>query len=199
MSTEQEFKWQAKNPADFAKFKHALHNYDFKIDISPRLIVDSYFDDEQGTMSAQKAVLRLRSTDGVYEATFKTASKIQNGFVNRKEENTPIFAKSHTRALSQFKAILHKKYPQVGRPVQLFMIKNKRKVLNLESRSFTAEVCFDDCNILAGEKNIKMYEIEMEFKNGNPDEFKAFAAQITKQAGLKFAEISKVATAFKNL
>lgn len=196
---EQEYKWQAKTPADFIKFKHALTDTDFRKSLSKVLIMDSYFDDAQGTLAAQKAVLRLRSTDGEYEAVYKTASEIKNGFVKRREETFPIFAKSHTRALSQFKGVAHKNWPALGPVKQLFIIKNKRQILLLESPVLTVEVCFDDCNILVGAKNIKMFEIEMELKKGDAAMLAELAQKLTKASGLNYAQVSKVATAFKNL
>ena len=196
---EQEYKWQAKTPADFVKFKHALTDTDFRKSLSNILIMDSYFDDAQATLAAKKAVLRLRSANGVYEAVYKTASEIKNGFVKRREETFPIFAKSHTRALSQFKGLVRKNWPALGPVKQLFIIKNKRQVLLLESPSFSAEVCFDDCNILVGEKNIKMFEIEMELKKGDAAMLAELAQRLTKASGLNYAQVSKVATAFKNL
>ena len=196
---EQEYKWQARTPADFVKFKKALQDTDFRKSLSNILIMDSYFDDAQGTLAAKKAVLRLRSANGVYEAVYKTASEIKNGFVKRREETFPIFAKSHTRALSQFKGLVRKNWPVLGPVKQLFIIKNKRQVLLLESPSFSAEVCFDDCNILVGEKNIKMFEIEMELKKGDAAMLAELAQRLTKASGLNYAQVSKVATAFKNL
>ncbi len=196
---EQEYKWQARGQADFVKFKQALTDTDFRKSLSKVFIMDSYFDDAQGTLAAQKAVLRLRSADGVYEAVYKTASEIKNGFVKRREETFPIFAKSHTRALSQFKGLVHKNWPALGPVKQLFIIKNKRQILLLESPSFAAEVCFDDCNILVGEKNIKMFEIEMELKKGDAAQLAELAQRLTKASGLNYAQVSKVATAFKNL
>ena len=196
---EQEYKWQARTPADFIKFKKALQDTDFRKSLSNILIMDSYFDDAQATLAAKKAVLRLRSANGVYEAVYKTASEIKNGFVKRREETFPIFAKSHTRALSQFKGLVRKNWPALSPVKQLFIIKNKRQVLLLESPSFSAEVCFDDCNILVGEKNIKMFEIEMELKKGDAAMLAELAQRLTKASGLNYAQVSKVATAFKNL
>ena len=69
----------------------------------------------------------------------------------------------------------------------------------LESPSFSAEVCFDDCNILVGEKNIKMFEIEMELKKGDAEQLAELAQKLTQESGLNYAQVSKVATAFKNL
>lgn len=199
MATEQEYKWQVRGKMGLLAFKKTILSLDFKKETSKLFIFDSYFDDAARTLGAAKTALRLRSTDGEYEITVKKASDITDGLASRNEETYTLSQKSHTRAMKQLKYFFRTYWPELDAPKQIFIIKNHRESILLSSKTLTAEISLDDCNILVGEKNIKMYEAELEFKDGSFDEFQELAKYITEQTGCPYATVSKVATAVKNL
>jgi inorganic triphosphatase YgiF len=199
MNIETEYKWQARDAGGFAKMKKALEDKDFKKRASKVFIVDSYFDDDKGALRADRIALRLRYAGGRYEVTVKGAAQIKDGLAKRSEQTLQIDAKSSAEAMECLRAAFRKLRPGLKGPGRLFVIKNKREILTLESKTLLAEMAFDDCNIITPSKNTKFYEIEMEFKKGKTREFAALAAYLTETTKLTYAVKSKVATAAENL
>ncbi|MDR0953147.1 MAG: CYTH domain-containing protein, partial [Elusimicrobiota bacterium] len=195
----EEYKWQAKNQGDFDKLKTALASTGLKATPVKLLIFDSYFDSPNGELSKNKTALRLRSCSGLYEITLKSKTAIKNGMACRSEDTITLGKISKTKAFALFKQFFRENWPGLGFPKQLFIIKNKRELFLLTSKTLSAELAFDNCNILVKDKNIKLFEIELEYKDGSREEFNKLAKTLSQISGLEFAKISKVATAVKYL
>ena len=87
---EIEYKWDANTPRAFARAHHALT--DLCGPLTPHMlhIRDTYLDDAKQSLAKQLIALRVRNTDGKWEATFKTRTQIKNGKAVRQEETLPL-------------------------------------------------------------------------------------------------------------
>jgi inorganic triphosphatase YgiF len=77
-----------------------------------------------------------------------------------------------------------------------FVLKNKRRIFNVTYQKCRAELSLDRFSILVCGREVKMREIELEFKRGRQKDFEALAARFTAQSGLTFTKNSKVKTAY---
>ncbi len=195
---EIEYKWRAQNTDDFKKIKTFLRAGAVYQKYLKQTITDVYFDDESRTLNKTKTALRLRKINKQYEITLKEATQIKRGLARRAEDTLPLSATGAREAQAQFNMFFAKHWPG-ERPVKLFTIKNKRQLVKIKTKTLSAELAFDNCDILAGGQLVKFYEVELEFKEGSLPDFKKLAAQITLTSGLKAAVQSKVATAYKLL
>lgn len=197
---EQEFKWEANAPRSFARMLRAASKIlgGNKLDKPRKLhITDTYLDTATGALGKQKIALRVRCTDGKYEATYKTKTELRNGKAVRREETLPLpRAHSYAQALNALAAKKIWDGLALENLFALFVIKNKRTAYILRpDKQTSAELSLDDCRILSGGRTLLMKEIELEFKSGNEKSFALFARDLTRISGLIPARVSKVKTA----
>lgn len=194
---ETEYKWAISCEADFAKLKAGLNAKKAAVKSVKVQISDTYFDSPDGALSAKKAALRLRrtatKTAKTYELTLKSSSQIINGLAERTEITIPLKAAQRKAALAQFRAQAHKLYKAAKNLKRIFSIYDNREIFFIDFNGFTAELSFDNCLIKSG-THAKLLEAEMEFKKGDKNAFKAFAAYLSKTSSLKPPVKSKVAT-----
>ncbi len=198
---EVEYKLDANTPRAFAKVRHFLSTLPGPAPLAQILhIKDTYLDHDTYDLSAQKIALRVRNTDGRWEATFKTRTNVQNGKAVRREETLPL-PRAHT--LAQALAQLSRR--QVWGPISLtnlvarFQICNKRTVYALIYQGCKLELALDNVTILVAGRQLKMKEIEIELKDTRVQSLEKFVQALQQHTGLKTATISKVKTAEKLL
>lgn len=196
---EQEYKWQVPCKAFFKLFRKAFCGGTKVDNIVRYSITDKYFDDNSCTLSRAQSALRLRKSNKQYELTLKTKGKSKDGLASRSELTLKISAKTAQSALKEFKTLALKNIKKIKDLHLLFTIKNKRQAFDIKTKTFTAQAVFDDCNICTSKKTIKLYEIELEFSEGNFNDFKKFCKQVSVQTKVEPCAISKVATAVANL
>lgn len=198
MSIETEFKWRAAAPADFDKMLSAVRTLTGRAlpPVQILHIADAYADTPDEALSAQKIAMRVRCTDGTYEATFKTKTQLENGKAVRREETLPLH-QAHTQeaALAALRARGTWLGVNVAQLEFKFYIQNKRRVYTLVQADSVYELALDEVEITAGERRQNMLEIELELKAGPAEDFCAWAQKLGKISGLKAPEYSKVATA----
>ena len=197
---EQEFKWEANAPRSFARMLRAVARMaGEKQTGKPRKlhITDTYLDTVQGALGKQKIALRVRNTDGKYEATFKTKTELVDGKAVRREETLPL-PRVHSAAEALKELAARKTWDGLALEnlLPLFVIKNKRTayLIRLDKKT-SAELSLDDCRILSGGRTLLMKEIELELKSGDEESFASFAKELTRVCGLVPARVSKVKTA----
>lgn len=198
MSIETEFKWRANTPADFDKMLCAIRTLTGRA-LPPVQILhisDAYADTPDEALSAQKIAMRVRCTDGTYEATFKTKTRLENGKAVRREETLPL-PQAHTQeaALAALRAQKIWLGVTVAQLEFKFYIQNNRRVYTLALADAIYELALDEVEITAGERRQNMLEIELELKAGPAEDFCAWAQKLGEISGLKAPEYSKVATA----
>ncbi len=195
---ETEYKWAIADKTVFTKIEQLLKQTGAIADSLKISLLDTYFDDDKGSLSAEKSALRLRHTSllgkSTYELTLKTACSMQNGLAKRKEITIPLKTKTRQKALAEFKKELSKLRPEIKTTKRLFSIANKRKALIIKTTNFEGELSFDNCLIKSTQKT-DLLEAEFEFKSGEMDSFNSFALKLGQDAGLKPPVKSKVATA----
>lgn len=198
MSIETEFKWRATAPADFDKMLSAVRTLTGRAlpPVQILHIADAYADTPDEALSAQKIAMRVRCTDGTYEATFKTKTRLENGKAVRREETLPL-PQAHTQeaALAALRAQKIWLGVNVAQLEFKFYIQNKRRVYTLVQADSVYELALDEVEITAGERRHNMLEIELELKAGAADAFCQWAKKLGEISGLKAPEYSKVATA----
>ena len=193
---EIECKWDANTPRAFSRAQHFLRELNPKIAPKHLTIKDTYLDHANDDLAAQKIALRVRNTDGQWEATFKTRSEIKNGKAIRREETLPLLrVKNLTQALYRLSA--QKKWCGVD-TAELeikFTLTNKRRVYLFNYDGATLEMALDDVTLCILGRQVKLKEIEVELKRGKSEALEQFATHFTRATKLKRAQISKVKTA----
>ena len=193
---EIECKWDANTPRAFSRTQNFLKQLGSKITPKKLKIKDSYLDHFNADLAAQKIALRVRNTNGKWEATFKTRSEIKNGKAIRREETLPLpRVKSLAQALRALPA--HKKWCGIyttGLEVK-FTLANKRMVYVFNYEGATLEMALDSVTIFVLGRQVKFKEIEVELKCGKSEALDKFSCVFSAQTKLKRAHISKVKTA----
>ncbi|WP_428056804.1 CYTH domain-containing protein [Candidatus Avelusimicrobium fimicolum] len=195
---ETEFKWDSNSPRAFARVLSAVRQVPSVRLSSPRVlhICDTYLDTPEHFFEQNKIAFRVRNTDGVWEATYKTRTEVKNGRAVRREESLPLPGiKNLAQALS-FLADKKKwdKLPLTGLKM-LFALRNKRTSYDILFNGVEAELSLDNFMICVCGRRVLMKEAELELKKGQPDTFDGLARQITQASGLAYARVSKVKTA----
>lgn len=195
---ETEFKWDSNSPRAFARVLSAVRQVPSVRLSAPRVlhICDTYLDTPEHFFEQNKIAFRVRNTDGVWEATYKTRTEVKNGRAVRREESLPLPGiKNLAQALS-FLADKKKwdKLPLTGLKM-LFALRNKRTSYDILFNGVEAELSLDNFMICVCGRRVLMKEAELELKKGQPDTFDGLARQITQASGLAYARVSKVKTA----
>ena len=193
---EIECKWEANTPRAFNRAQKFLVQLGGKITSKKLNIQDTYLDHASQDLAAQLIALRVRNTNGKWEATFKTRSKIKNGKAVRREETLPLV---QVHNLTQALQILaqQKKWRGIdttGLQVK-FTLLNKRTVQWFNYDGAELEMALDAVTLHVLGRQIKLKEIEVELKRGKTKTLEQFAAAFTHATQLKRARISKVKTA----
>lgn len=193
---EIECKWDANSPRAFQRARKALTHLCGPL--TPRVlhIRDTYLDDAKQSLAKQLIALRLRNTDGKWEATFKTRTQIKNGKAVRREETLALpNVKNFSQALL---ALTQKKNWQGLNTAALtprFILANKRSVYEFNYQGARLEMALDKVTIYVLGRQVHLQEIELELKRGNSNALDQFAQQFCAQTKLAHAKISKVKTA----
>ena len=89
---ETEFKWDSNSPRAFARVLSAVRQVPSVRLSAPRVlhICDTYLDTPERFFEQNKIAFRVRNTDGVWEATYKTRTEVKNGRAVRREESLPL-------------------------------------------------------------------------------------------------------------
>lgn len=194
---ETEFKWDANVPRAFARMLRAAMSSADKISPCRNLkIKDVYLDHSDRSFEAQKIAFRVRNTDGCFEATFKTRTRIIDGKAVRLEETLHL---SGVTNLTQALAFLNHKKIWKGVDVTnlspRFEIRNHRQTRAVFFDGAEFELAFDSCEILVCGRTLKMKEIELELKRGAAKKLDALSALLSRASGLDVMRCSKVKTA----
>ncbi len=156
--------------------------------------VDYYFDTPSRKIEKSRAAMRMRAARGKFELTVKSATKLKNGLASRTETTLPLAARSAAEAIE----LAARANPFGIRADSLgivFRISNRRTDYSLRFKTCSAVLSFDDVTIYAGQKAVRMKEIELEYQAGRKADFTAFIRCISKASGLQPCLKSKVATA----
>lgn len=194
---ETEFKWECSAPSDFVKAVRVMRTLG-KLSAPANLsICDTYLDHADEQFSKQKIAFRVRHVSHRWEATFKTRTEVKNGKAVRREETLPL---SGVKNLPQALLFLTRKKTWKNLDVRdlqkQFVLKNKRRILNVRYKKCQAELALDKFSILVCGHEVKMREIELELKRGSQKDFEALALLFTARSGLTFVKNSKVKTAY---
>lgn len=195
-NVEIEYKLDANSPRAFEKVRRFLAAFPGGKRATELVIKDTYLDHASHDLAAQKIALRVRHTNGKWEVTFKTRTQIQNGKAIRREETLPLpGVKNLAQALAQLELKKKWKGLNVCGLVPQFSVGNKRTVYEVNFNRAMLELALDRVTILVAGRQLKMKEIEVELKRGQPKILEQFCKQLQQQTNLKTNQISKVKTA----
>ncbi len=196
-SVEREFKWAVETEQNFETFLSVLKDVLGGLPAEKTLhICDAYLEKPNGALSAEKVALRIRETEGKFEATLKTRTRLINGLACRKELTLSFpTAKNFKQALQALQERKVWEGVEVADLGVKFEIKNCRKLYEFCYKSTRCEAALDRYVIEAGGESLACREIELELKEGDEKEFLQMTHILSEKSGLQPAQISKVATA----
>lgn len=195
-NVEIECKLDANTPRAFVRATRFVRTLCPQVSGCVLHIKDTYLDHAARDLAAQKIALRVRNTNGKWEATFKTCTQLINGRAVRREETLPL---PQASCLSQALQALTKRKQwrniNVTQLVPQFTITNKRTVFLFDYDGATLEMALDNVTICVLGRQLKFKEIEVELKRGSAKRLEKFSQLLMHQTQLKPAQISKVKTA----
>lgn len=194
---EKEFKWDASARGAFKQFEEALGALVGALPSAQIChITDRYLDNEREEFSKRKVALRIRCQNGIFEATLKSKTALQNGLACRQEETLPL--EGALRFAQALKKLQEKQtwhaMPLEGLNVR-FMIKNNRKTYTVQYRGALCEAALDSYTIYAAGRQLSKREIELELKKGPEKDFMTLLQNLNQKTVLKPCVKSKVASA----
>ncbi|MBR2082947.1 MAG: CYTH domain-containing protein [Elusimicrobiaceae bacterium] len=193
---EIECKWNGNTPRAFERAKRFVLKHATQIFVERVDIEDAYLDHAANDLSAQKIAFRLRNTDGKWEATYKTRTRIINGKATRREET---LALSTVKNLTEALETLSRK--KIWKGIDLrelkvkFLLSNRRTVYTFSYNGGTLEMVLDNVILHILGRQVKFKEIEVELKRGNDSVLNTFASVFANETQLKTVKNSKVKTA----
>lgn len=175
-SKEIECKWEAHSLLDYNQFLEFTQNLGAKLSRSWKIrINDTYVDTPEKFFQNSHLECRIRLSVGHSELTLKSFSGTDKNLFIRNEKTVQLPLMSSNKMAFRYCRNCFFKNIQ-----PLFEILNKRQIQTLVLPCGTwAEACFDQVVMLCGKKKLRMYEIELEFKRGDLDAFKAFVGQLS--------------------
>lgn len=193
---EIECKFDANTPHAFTRARKFVTDSVQLVAVKTLHITDTYLDHLQRDLAAQQIALRIRNTDGKWEATFKTRTEIKDGKAIRQEETLLLAsAKNRRQALQQLAEHRYWQGVDVTALVPQFTLVNRRTVLLFNYKNATLEMALDNVTLHLLGRQVKFKEIEIELRRGARQALDNFTQLFKQQTRLKPAIMSKVKTA----
>ncbi len=190
---EIEYKWQANTPRAFSRAKKALAKLGGTAVENKLHIQDTYVDDDKRRLSRQRIAMRVRCTDGKWEATYKTRTQLKNGKAVRTEHTIPL-----TQCTTPAQAILQLQRKKKWQGLDVsnlhvqFSITNLRTIFQFHFNNAELELALDNVRLHVCGRQVLFKEIELELKNGSNASLDQFAHAFEQHTKLKRADFSKV-------
>ena len=193
---ELEYKWEANSPRAFQRARKVLGGLGVLQGNGSKLyMVDYYVDTPMRAFEKQYIAMRLRQTNGRWEATFKTRTEVIDGKAVRREETCALpDAVDLESALSLLQKKKKWKNLDVSQLNVLFVLTNKREIVSVCFQNMQAELAFDNCRLSVCGREVCFKEIELELKRGPVQLLEELADVFTQKTSLPFARVSKVKT-----
>lgn len=195
---EIEYKWQARSIRDYKSFLQLTQKFGAKIFQSKKKrIKDVYLDTPEIFFQMSDLECRIRSMNGCFEITLKDlpdSPDPDKKVFNRFERTIPL---PHFNSIKAAIDYCRQQFFMTIQP--LFEILNNRQIHTVILPCGTrAEAAFDQVLMTRGEKKFRMHEIELEFKRGIFENFKAFIDKLPISS-LKASISSKFQVGMSNL
>ena len=193
---EIEYKWQANTPRAFSRAKQVLAKLCGAVTEKKLHIQDTYLDDNLRRLSQKRIALRVRCTDGKWEATYKTRTQLKNGKAVRKEHTILLpHCTTSAQAISQLQRKKKWQGLDVSNVQPQFTITNLRTVFQFSFDGAELELALDNVRLHVCGRQVLFKEIELELKRASSKSLDRFARAFEQQTKLKRANFSKVKTA----
>lgn len=153
-------------------------------------LVNIYYDTLEMKLHKSNVALRVREDNGVFIQTLKTRGSSINGFHQRSEWEWEIESpKLNSRILSNCNA-----WPpgiKVHHLLPIFQTNFARKKTVLEWKGTTIELVIDRGYVISKEREQKIYEIELEFIDGETSDLLELGEKIQRSLPASPSNISK--------
>lgn len=163
-------------------------------------LVSTYYDTPELALIKQGVGLRLRLTGNGWLQTVKATGKVTNGLHQRQEWEHPLTGEAFDiERLRQTPIQQIIEQPNLWRQVQpVFQTDFVRQALQLTLDDGTqVELAYDRGQIVAGERQAVIHEVELELKSGNINAVKQLAELLCQKLPLSYSDISKAAQGYR--
>ena len=188
MSNEIEIKLAVSDQA-FNELQEHLKNFTCLVH-KKQFLSNTYYDYPDHFLAKQKMGLRIRQEDQELTLTLKTNGEVVGGLHSRPEYNLPLTEKE-----TPTNAQLRKLYPFEQLPSStlqpIFSTDFNRTFWLVEFQQSKIEVAFDQGQIIAGESEQPICEIEFELKSGNVQDLFDFVETLPFERDIYFSSASK--------
>ncbi len=157
-----------------------------------------YFDTVHQDMSKNKMAFRIRSENGINVATLKWSGGSIDGLHIREEANRALDGQKTAEnpsidIFADSPEIYEKLKKTVGGNSLVSIMETNfiRRYMMLDTGKSISEFSFDYGEIIAGDKKLPICEIEIEFVEGERDDFVKLSGGIAKRYGLTPSDASK--------
>ncbi|MCL9781505.1 inorganic triphosphatase [Vibrio sp. S4M6] len=198
METEIELKFLVS--ADFSQYLRKTISQKKVLQHSSKVLENTYFDTPEHWLRQHDIGLRIRRFDDVYVQTVKTAGRVVAGLHQRPEYNAEHI--NNTPDLS-----LH---PEDIWPDDTNIDEVQSKLIPLFTTNFTREqwliamddgsqieVAFDQGEVVSGNRQVPICEVELELRSGQTDALFSLARVICEPGGVRLGNVSKAAKGYR--
>ncbi|HEY5993547.1 MAG TPA: CHAD domain-containing protein [Gallionellaceae bacterium] len=161
-----------------------------------RKLINIYFDSPGLDLQRHQMALRLRRTGGKWLQTLKGGGGVEAGLHSRNEWETPVTGEALD--LDALKASGGKLPPGVKKKLRpVFTTDFTRSMRQLKFEGAEIELCMDSGAIIAGKKSRPISELELELKNGEPQQLFKLALALLDIVPLEVEHASKAEYAYR--
>ena len=149
----------------------------------------TYYDTEEGSLSAVDAAFRIRKEGGHFVATLKWNDTVQDGLFEREELNINVEeqqCENPTLSVFSESGITEELIARVGGQPLRPTIKTDfiRHIMRIDTGTSIFEADLDTGTILAGSRTLTICELEIELYTGSREEMEKIGKDIAKRFGL---------------
>ena len=199
MNTEIELKYlvSTNNPAEI--ITTLLWQQNYQVEHSSKILSNCYFDTPEQALRHHDMGLRIRSCNGAYEQTIKTAGKVIGGLHQRPEYNVQV--QSTFPDLSLF--------PEAIWQASQNVVNTQKNLISLFSTDFTrqiwlitlangsvVEMAFDQGTIAVSGQSEVLCELELELVQGSHEDLFELASLLFAHLSLRPGIKSKAARGY---
>jgi len=167
---------------------------------SCRELGNTYFDTQDNWLRKHDIGLRIRRFDEVFIQTVKTSGRVVAGLHQRPEYNAEHTCNSPVLEL----------HPEDIWPAGKSVSQLQSELIAIFSTNFTREqwligmadgsqieVAFDQGEVIAGDKQEPICEVELELKSGQADALFTLARSLSEEGGMRLGNLSKAARGYR--
>ncbi len=154
----------------------------------------NYYDTQDRDLEKDRCSLRARLEGKKYRAAFKLPGKIVDGLSQRQEYECDIsgwFKKPGMLPDGELKSLVLNHVEEGEKLFTMVSVDMQRRILELEIDGTKIELVTDDGVVSANERQVRLFEIELELINGDINDIKELGDILEQKYELKRSLITK--------